>query len=91
MRSQNSKAHSTAESLHLERVKLLPCSVCGQNPPSEAHHVVQGQHFITIALCKDCHTGSENGIHGRRTMWRIFKMDEWRALNVTIRRMMEGL
>jgi hypothetical protein len=47
---------------------------------------VQGQHFTVVALCKDCHQGSENGWHGRKTMWRIHKMDELDALNVTLSR-----
>jgi hypothetical protein len=40
-----------------------------------------------VALCADCHRGSENGIHGRKTMWRIRKMDEMDALNETFRRL----
>lgn len=87
MRSKNSKAITKAEAAHLQAVKGLPCSVCDAPPPSDAHHVNQGQHFTTIALCKDCHQGSENGLHGRRTMWRVMKMDEWSALNITISRL----
>lgn len=88
MRSKNSRAHTAAESAHLAAVKSLPCSVCSAPPPSDAHHVRQGRHFTTIALCKDCHQGSENGIHGRKTMWRVMKMDELDALDVTIGRLM---
>lgn len=87
MRGKNSKALTLAERRHLERVKSLSCSVCDAPPPSDAHHVNQGQHFTTIALCKDCHQGSENGLHGRRTMWRVMKLDEWGALNITISRL----
>lgn len=89
MRSKNSKAITRAESAHLQAVKGLKCSVCDAPPPSDAHHVNQGQHFTTIALCKDCHQGSHNGIHGRKTMWRVMKMDELAALNVTLRRLNE--
>lgn len=90
MRSKNSKAFTKAESAHLQAVKGLPCSVCDAPPPSDAHHVNQGQHFTVIALCKDCHQGSENGLHGRKTMWRVMKLDEWGALNITIQRINEG-
>lgn len=86
MRSKNSKALTESERAHLEAVKLTACVVCNAPAPSDAHHVVQGLHFVTAALCKDCHQGSENGIHGRRTMWRVMKMDEWDAVNETIRR-----
>lgn len=85
MRTKNAKSFTAAERAHLELVKLCPCSVCGRAYPSEAHHIVQGDHFTTVALCQDCHTGSENGWHGRRTMWRIYKIDEVGALNETIR------
>jgi len=87
MRSKNSKSLTQAEAAHVAAVKGLPCSVCDAGAPSDAHHVNQGQHWTVIALCKDCHQGSENGIHGRRTMWRIMKMDEWAALAVTIARL----
>lgn len=87
MRTKNAKAISPAESAHLSVVKSLPCSVCDQPGPSDAHHIVQGQHFTTVALCKDCHQGSFNGIHGQKRMWLIKKMDELAALNVTLRRL----
>lgn len=87
MRTKNSKPFTKAEKAHIELVKRCPCSVCGSYSAgaSEAHHIVQGDHFTTVALCQDCHTGSENGWHGRKTMWRIYKLDEIGALNVTIR------
>lgn len=75
---------------HLARVKELPCSVCDEPGPSDAHHVKQGNQYTTVALCKDCHQGSRNGWHGQRAMWRIKKMDEVDALNVTVRRLMDG-
>jgi hypothetical protein len=86
MRSKNSKAFTRAESAHIEAVKLLPCSVCDAPAPSDAHHINQGQHFTVVALCKDCHQGSENGWHGRKTMWRIRKWGELDALNITLSR-----
>lgn len=91
MRSKNSKALTPAERAHLEAVKWLPCSVCDAPGPSDAHHINQGQHFTAVALCKDCHQGSDNGWHGRKVMWRIMKMDELAALNVTLQRLGLGV
>ena len=65
-------------------VKELPCSVCNEACPSDAHHIKQGNHFTVVALCKSCHQGY-NGWHGTKAMWRIHKMDEISALNKTIR------
>lgn len=76
------------ERLHLARVKSLDCSVCGASGPSEAHHVKQGLAFTCIALCPDCHRGT-NGWHGTKAYWRVRKMDELDALDVTIARLME--
>lgn len=73
---------------HLARVKELPCSVCDQPGPSEAHHVRQGQQYTAVALCESCHRGSLMGWHGQRRMWAIKKMDELAALDVTVRRLM---
>lgn len=88
MRSKNSKAFTQAEAAHMERVKLLPCSVCDAAGPSDAHHIKQGQHFSCVALCKDCHQGSFNGIHGQRRMWTVMKMDEIDALAITVQRLL---
>jgi len=87
MRTKNSKPLTPAERAHLEAVKLLPCSLCNAPPPSAAHHIKQGQHFTTVALCDDCHQGSFNGLHGQRRMWTVMKMDEIDALAVTIARL----
>lgn len=89
MRAKNAKPITSAESAYLEAVKNLPCSVCDRSGPSDAHHIVQGQHYTTVALCKDCHQGSFNGIHGQRRMWLVMKMDELAALNVTLRRLQQ--
>jgi len=75
---------------HLRRVKELPCSVCDAPGPSDAHHVKQHRQYTCAALCKDCHQGSRNGWHGQRQMWKLKKMDEIDALNVTIKRLMES-
>ena len=88
MRSKNSKSISVAERVHVGRVKALPCSVCDEPGPSDAHHIKQGQHYTVVALCKSCHQGSLMGLHGQRRMWAIKKMDEIDALAVTVERLM---
>ena len=80
---------SARERQHLANVKALACSVCDAPGPSEAHHLVQGQQFTAVALCPDCHRGY-NGWHGTKAFWRIRKMDELDALDVTIRRLIDG-
>ena len=87
MRTKNAKAITRLESEHMAEVKSLPCSVCDASGPSDAHHINQGQHYTTVALCKDCHQGSKNGWHGQKAIWRVMKMDELAALNVTIGRL----
>jgi hypothetical protein len=80
---------TAAERRHLERIKALPCSVCGQPGPSEAHHIRQGLQWVCVALCADCHRGQVLGLHGQRRAWAVRKMDELDALNNTIRRLTE--
>ena len=77
------------ERAHLAKVKSLPCSVCDAPAPSEAHHIKQGQQYTAVALCPDCHRGGLNGWHGQKNMWRVMKMDELAALNVTLERLTE--
>ena len=77
------------ERRHLARVKELPCSVCDDPGPSEAHHVKQGNQYTCIALCPNCHRSPTLGWHGQKRMWAIKKMDEIDALNKTIERLME--
>lgn len=79
---------SNRERRHLARVKELPCSVCDERGPSEAHHVKQGSQYLCIALCEDCHRGSFNGWHGQRRIWGVMKMDELDALQVTLQRLL---
>lgn len=90
MRTKNARSITVAEREHLARVKALPCSVCDEPGPSDAHHIKQGQHHTVVALCRPCHQGPRMGWHGERTMWRIKKMDEIDALAVTIRRLTGG-
>lgn len=86
MRTKNAARITPAEREHLARVKECACVLCDAPAPSEAHHITQGCHFATVALCADCHRGSINGWHGQKVMWRIRKWDEVDALNETIRR-----
>ena len=79
-----------AESQHMARIKEMPCCVCDEPGPSEAHHVKQSSGFLTVPLCKSCHTGDLNGIHRQKRMWMLMKMDETDALGEVIRRMSEG-
>lgn len=72
---------------HLGRVRALPCSVCDAPGPSEAHHIEQGQQFTAVALCRECHTGV-NGWHGTKAYWRIRKLTELQALNITLQRLL---
>jgi hypothetical protein len=78
------------ERRHVARVKELPCSVCDAPGPSDAHHVKQHRQYLCVALCKDCHQGSHNGIHGRRAIWNVRRMDELDALQVTIQRLLRS-
>ena len=75
---------------HIGRVKSLPCSVCDAPAPSDAHHIEQALQYCVVALCKDCHQGSTMGWHGQRRMWKIKKMNELDALNVTIDRLVNA-
>lgn len=87
MQSKNAKSIRAAEREHIARVKSLPCSVCDEPGPSDAHHIKQGSHFTVVALCKSCHQGSLMGWHGQKRAWAIRKMDELDALARTIERL----
>lgn len=72
-----------SEREHLARIKALPCSVCGEAGPSEAHHIRQHVQLLCIPLCVSCHRGPL-GWHGTKAHWRVRKMDELDALAVTL-------
>lgn len=88
MWSPNKPKPTKAESDHIERIKLMDCIVCWAPGPSDCHEIEQGLWFTSIPLCKDCHQGSHNGIHGRRSIWNVKRMTELVALNATIRNLM---
>lgn len=79
------------ELIHMRAVKDLPCSVCGEAGPSDAHHILEGRipgrkspNFLVIPLCKDCHQGNFNGIHGQKRVWDVLKKNELVCLAETI-------
>ncbi len=90
MLSKNKKSQTKAEADYVKYVALQPCSVCdhggGEGSPSEVHEIEQGNWWLSIALCADCHRGGFNGLHGQRRMWALKKLDEQGALAITIRR-----
>ena len=86
MQTKNAAAITDIERRHMQRVKELPCSLCDAPGPSEAHHIRQGAHFTTVALCADCHRGSL-GLHGQKTLMRVKKADELDLLNITLSRL----
>lgn len=57
MRTKNARARTQAEAAHVAKVKRCACVLCDAPAPSEAHHVIQGLHFTTVALCTACHRG----------------------------------
>jgi len=75
------------ERAHVALVKALPCSVCDEPGPSDAHHIKQGQHYTVVALCKDCHQGAFAGLHGQKRAWIARKMEPIDALAVTLERL----
>lgn len=87
MQSKGKKSPTQAEREHIERIKDEPCAVCDAPPPSDCHEINQGQWFTSIPLCKDCHQGSINGIHGQRRIWAVKKLDELGALNIALGRL----
>jgi hypothetical protein len=85
-----SKNINKTESQYFGVIKSMPCGVCGAPPPSDAHHIEQGSHFTCIPLCKDCHQGNHNGLHGRRHIWNVMKKTEMSVLNATIGELFEN-
>ena len=74
---------------HVTRIKEMGCIICNRGGPSEAHEIEQGQWFTSLPLCSDCHRGVQNGIHGQKRMWNILKLDELKALNLTLQKIFE--
>lgn len=89
MQSRNKAKPTQRESDHIQRIKEMSCVVCEKSGPSEAHEIKQGHWWTSLPLCADCHRGEHNGIHGRKAMWQVMKLDELDALNLVIARLMK--
>lgn len=79
------------EKRYLARIKAMPCGVCNAAAPSDAHHIQQHQQYLCIPLCKDCHQGSFNGIHGQKRLWNVLKKTELTVLNETIEKLQNDI
>lgn len=78
---------------HLQRIKEMPCGLCGAHGPSDAHHIREGQgmgqrasDYLAVPLCKECHQG-RFGLHGDRSLWRVYRKEELDVLAETIARL----
>jgi hypothetical protein len=85
---------SAAGKRYMGKVAKIGCVLCAHlghgKVAATVHHLRAGQgtgerssHFLTIALCPDCHQGP-NGLHGNRSLMRIAKLDELDLLALTI-------
>ena len=88
MRSKNKPAPRVDERRHIERIAAMSCAVCGCDGPSEVHEPEQGLWFVAIPLCAVCHRDNRYGLHGQRLNWKALKVDEWKALNETLRKVL---
>jgi hypothetical protein len=82
---------NAAEKEHMARIKSLPCGVCDEPGPSDAHHITdcgrRVSHYATIPLCKSCHQDARNGIHGMGIMWKVMKKTDLLVLAETIEKL----
>ncbi len=82
---------------HLDKLASMSCVVCGTKPV-EIHHprLFSGalskkcSDYLALPVCSDCHRGSDNGIHGNKNMWKVYDLDEPKALAVVIERLLYG-
>lgn len=89
MRTKNAARITPAESAHIAKVKSCACAVCDAKPPTEAHHIIQGLHFTTVALCDFCHRGANGALNADMFRLRYGTADlraQLRALDETLRR-----
>ena len=80
------------EKRYMAEVAKLNCACCGAYGV-ELHHIREtlggaqrAGNFCVIPLCRACHgqdLGSQ-GVHGDKTMMRIYKTSEFEMLNKTI-------
>ncbi len=83
MQSKNKPALTAAERRHVEKLKELPCVICGAEGV-EIHEPEQGLWFAAMPLCPTCHRDARYGWHGQRLAWKARKMGELDAINATI-------
>ena len=88
MQGKNKKTMTAAERVHVGQVKKLDCVICGEPGPVDAHEPEQGMWWLSVGLCRACHTGSQ-GWHGNRDRWKNHKMTELKAINKTLAQLME--
>lgn len=81
---------------HIDRIKRMDCCLCGATGPSDAHHIRAGQgmsqrasDMLVIPLCKSCHQGPK-GVHGDKTMLRVFKVEELDLLAITLEKLLKA-
>lgn len=89
MQSRNKPVPTAAEKRHIDRLKELPCVVCGASGV-EVHEPAQGLWFAAMPLCATCHRHPVYGWHGQKANWRAVKLDELGAIAATVRLLMEA-
>lgn len=65
------KGHTRAEQRHLDRIGQMSCIccevLCMGRSSAQIHHIREGRiernHFLTIPLCPDHHTGTMASVH----------------------------
>jgi hypothetical protein len=89
VQSKNKPAPTASERAHIERIKDMPCGVCGAQGPSECHELEQGLWHASIPLCAGCHRDGFNGVHGQARIWKVKKLTELIVLANTVEKLME--
>lgn len=78
-----SRVKTLKASLHLMRVKQLPCVVCGVSP-CDAHHCRsdsfgggRASDYATIPLCKEHHQVGPDAFHANKGKWERENGPDW--------------
>lgn len=72
---------------YLNRVRGLPCCMCGAFPPVEAHHRTGGGMGLkandraTMPLCTRCHKQFHD-LNGRFSGWTKEQLREWQVAKI---------
>ena len=79
---------------YLDWVASQNCVLCGA-VGVHCHHIREGQgmaqrasDYLAIPLCPECHQGP-NGLHGDRSLFRVYKVNELDLLARTIKLLYE--